>query len=393
MINRRRFNAALGGSLLAGLSGCVTHQTGPVTGITDLPPGYTPDPATDEAGIWLACEKAEKDMRTAAARMREKSVNELVADMMCRMSAGHCTSLRTYVVRTGVPNATAYPNGMIQVWSGLLLRMKSESELAAILGHELAHYIRRHSLARMRDVRAKTDLAAFLGLGLAAMGGGARSIDTLQLLTLGSVRAFSRDNEFEADALGLRYMADAGYDPHACAAVWKRFIALQKASGEDQDFDYFLATHPPDDEREKKLTDLADQRASRRAAAPDRLHEAILPIRPLLLADEVNLGRFKQSLKLFDMLREGDPAPGDILFASGELYRKRGKDDDEVIALGFYHDACEAAGAPPEAFRMVGTIRWRRGEKDRAREYFRRYLQAKPDAGDREMIKTYLGAA
>lgn len=392
MISRRALSAMLGGTVLSGLAGCVTHQTGPVTGMADLSPGYKPSLDTDEAGIWLACEKAEKDTRTSAARLRDKQINDLVTDVMCRLSAGHCRALRTYVVRTGIPNATAYPNGMIQVWSGILLRMRSESELAAILGHELAHYIRRHSLARMRDIRAKTDFAAFLGLGLGAAGAGPGMADMVQMLTVGSIMAFSRDNEFEADALGLRYMADAGYDPHACAAVWKRFIDLQKAGGEEKHYDFFLSTHPPDEDRESELTKLANQRKAARTA-PDRLRDAILPFRPLLLADEVNLGRFKQSMRLFDLLQADDPAPGDILFAKGELHRKRGKGDDEMIALGYYHDSCETAGAPPEAYRMVGTIRWRRGEKDRAREFFRRYLHAKPDAGDREMISTYLGAA
>lgn len=391
MISRRRFSAALGGGLLVGLPGCVTHQTGPITGITDLPPGYKPDLDTDEAGIWLACEKAEKDTRGSATRIREKPLTDLVADIVCRLSANHCPTLRTYVVRTGIPNATAYPNGMVQVWSGLLLRMKSESELAGILGHEMAHYIRRHSLARMRDLRLKTDFAAFLGLGLGVAAPG--MANSVQLMMMGSISAFSRENEFEADALGLQYMAAAGYDPFACAAIWNRFADLQKTSGEDEKFDYFLSTHPPHEDREKTLTEQAEKRGRPKNAAPDRLRQAILPIRHQLLADEVNLGRFKQSMRLFDIMQTEDDAPGDILFAKGELHRKRGKGDDEMIALGFYHEACEAAGAPPEAFRMVGTIRWRRGEKDRAREFFRRYLQVKPDAGDREMIKTYLGAA
>lgn len=392
MISRRTFTAGLGGALVAGLAGCVTsHDTGPVTGIVDLPAGYRPDLNSDEAGIWLQADKAEAAMRNSANRIRDEAITSLVADMTCRIVGNHCPHLRTYVLRVAEPNAMASPNGSFQYWSGILLRMQSESHLAAIIGHECAHYIRRHSLVQMRNVRNQADLALFLGMGL-TMAGAANGMDLANMIAMGGISSFSREHEYEADALGLKLMADAGYDPMAAPSVWNRFIKIRDAGGEKEKFDFFLSTHPPDGEREKELTRLAELRRAR-ASAPDRLRAALAPIRPMLLADEVNRGTFKRSQKLFDLMQDGDSAPGDILFYKGELHRRRGKDDDDMIALSFYHEACEAAGAPPEAFRMVGLIRWRRGEKDKAREYFRRYLHVKPDAGDRDMIGKYLAGA
>jgi Zn-dependent protease with chaperone function len=392
MISRRIFTAGLGSALVGGLAGCVTkHDTGPATGIADLPPGHRPDMNSDEAGIWLQSDKAEAALRNSASRIRDEAITRLVADMTCRIAGKHCPHLRTYVLRVAEANATASPNGTLQFWSGILLRMESESHLAAIIGHECAHYIRRHSLARMRNVRNQADLALFLGLGLNMLGA-PNGADLANMIAMGNISSFSREHEYEADALGLQLMADAGYDPMAAPSVWNRFIKINKAGGEKERFDFFLSTHPPSSEREKELIRLAEQRQAR-PSAPDRLRAALAPIRPTLLADEVNLGTFKRSQKLFDMMQGGDPAPGDIMFYRGELHRRRGKDDDDMIALGFYHEACEAAGAPPEAFRMVALIRWRRGEKDKAREYFRRYLHVKPDAGDRDMIGKYLAGA
>ncbi|HSV28504.1 MAG TPA: M48 family metalloprotease [Candidatus Omnitrophota bacterium] len=391
-MDRRTFVKGASSALALGLGGCTVHQTGSATGLTDVPPGYRPDPKTDEAGFWMHADFAEEKTRTAANRIRDKAINDLVADSMCRLTRNYCGDVRTYVLRVPVFNAFASPNGVVSVWSGLLLRMEDESQLAAVLGHEFAHYRRRHTLAQARDIRNKTDLAAFLGMGLAAMGAGPGAQDLTQLLTMASINAFSREHEREADALGLQVMADAGYDPFACAQVWKNLNAERDASGEKREYDVFVATHPDPGERIENLTKLAEAR-SKAGNAPNRLREAIAPIRPMLLADEVNLGRFKQTLQLFDRLLKDDARPGEILFAKGELHRKRNKEADDVIALGFYHEACEAKGAPADAFRQVGIMRWRRGEKGPAREYFRRYLNAAPDASDRQMIQSYLAGA
>src|SRR3546814_15342811 len=73
-------------------------------------------------------------------------------------------------MRTPYFNASMAPNGMMKVWSGLLLRVNDEAQLAAILGHEMGHYMQRHTLARMRDMRSKAAIGAFLG-GLGIVGG------------------------------------------------------------------------------------------------------------------------------------------------------------------------------------------------------------------------------
>lgn len=394
MTSRRTFLTQASGALLLGLGGCTAHQTGSATGLADLPPGYKPDGKTDEAGFWMQADIAEQKTRTAGNRIREKVVTEMVADCMCRLTGTHCPDLRTYVLRVPVMNAFASPNGMIQVWSGLLLRMDNDSQLAAVLGHEFAHFRRRHTLARIRDIRAKADLAAFLGMGLGMAGAGGMAAQNLSnMLLMASISAFSREHEREADALGLQIMADAGYDPFEAAGFWDRVITENKESGEEKVHDLMTATHPDDGERRETLTKLAEARGRPKAPPPNRLRQALAPIRNQLLADEVNLGHFRRSMKLFDMLQANDERPGEILFAKGELHRKRGKDGDDVLALGFYHDSCEATAAPPEAYRQVGLMRWRKGEKDRAREYFHRYLRAAPDATDAQMINSYLAGA
>lgn len=385
--------AALGASL----AGCVTHQTGSSVNIADAGAGYRPDVKTDEAGLWLAADKSEAALRDSANRVRDPELNALVAEMVCTLAADHCRDIRSYVVRTPHFNAFAAPNGHITVWSGLLIRARTESELAAVIGHEIAHYVRRHSLARTRNARETTDVMAFLSLGMAAAGAPVGSAQSAQLLALGQIQGFSRDNEREADEQGLERLVQAGYAPQAAADIWKRLIDLDKAkkesnqeTGDDRMLRLFLASHPSTDEREKTLRQLAAKAAAPANPPPDRLRRALVASRLDFLLDEVKLGQFRESKALFEMMLPDDPAPGQLHYALGELYRKRAKEGDDMLALSHFHSACEAAGAPPEAFRMVGTMRWRRGEKDMAREFFRRYLTAAPQAGDRQMITHYL---
>ncbi|MBC7953761.1 MAG: M48 family metalloprotease [Rhodospirillaceae bacterium] len=388
MISRRAFTAGLCTCLSSALTACVTHETGPTTGMADVPAGYRPNLATDEAGLWLQLDKAEREVKASQTRIRDKAINQLISGMMCRLSGDHCGDIRSYVMRVPVFNALCAPNGMVQVFSGLLLRSGSESQVAAVLGHEYGHFLKRHSLARMRDARDRGTFLAFFSLAA-----GANANNLAAILSQWGQTHFSRENEREADALGLQLMANAGYDPFAAAEMWKRIIKEAEAGGVEEHFSVFTASHPSTSERIETLTKMAEELGRPKNPAPDRLAEAVAPIRGMLLSDEINVGHFKQTEKLFNLLLADGRNPGEVLHYKGELYRRRGADGDEAIALGHYHDACEGVGAPAESFRAVGLIRWRRGEKEQAREYFSRYLAVKPEAGDREMIKSYLTGA
>ena len=69
---------------------------------------------------------------------------------------------QVHLVRTPLFNASMAPNGMMQVWTGLLLRVDDEAQLAAVLGHEFGHYLARHSTERLRDAKSRSAFGAFL---------------------------------------------------------------------------------------------------------------------------------------------------------------------------------------------------------------------------------------
>jgi len=133
-------------------------------------------------------------------------------------------------------NAFALPGGQIFITEALLRLLKSEDELAAVLGHEIGHVLARHSAEHL----AKQQLTQQI-IGAVVIGSG--SYDAAQLAQLaGSLinMKHGRDDEIESDALGMRLVGEAGYDPRAMIAVMQ---ALEKASGGSRQPE-FASTHP-----------------------------------------------------------------------------------------------------------------------------------------------------
>ena len=157
-------------------------------------------------------------------------------------------------------NAFCMPGGKIAFFFGILSQLQlSDDEVAAIMGHEMAHALREHARERMGKTAATrigaSVLSAFLGLGgtgdaLLNMGG--------QLLTL----KFSREDESEADIVGMELAARAGYDPKAGVTLWQKMLAANKGAPPQ-----FLSTHPSGATRIQDIEDKLPKVAPMYAAA------------------------------------------------------------------------------------------------------------------------------
>ena len=123
-----------------------------------------PDIATDEGGLWSLMDREETRLRRSPFSLRDPRLRDYVQDIACRLAGEHCPDVRVYLVQTPLFNASMAPNGMMQVWTGLMLRVDNEAQLAAVLGHEIGHYLSRHSLERLRDVKSRAAFGQFLGL-------------------------------------------------------------------------------------------------------------------------------------------------------------------------------------------------------------------------------------
>lgn len=143
-------------------------------------------------------------------------------------------------------NAYCMPGGKIMVYTGLIDQLKAtDAELAAVIGHEIAHALREHSRERLS--RAYVEQIALAGIGVATGAGST----TMQLAQQVSAVTFtlphSREQESEADRIGLELMARAGYDPTASISLWQKMAKLGGGGPE------FLSTHPSGDSRIRDL--------------------------------------------------------------------------------------------------------------------------------------------
>jgi beta-barrel assembly-enhancing protease len=158
------------------------------------------------------------------------------------------------VLNNSVPNAWALPGGKIAVNRGLLPQLKDESELAAVLGHEIVHAAARHGAKAQErgTILQMGTLGAQIGMvasdsrgplaGLAAQGA-AIGAQMLQM-------HYGRDQELEADQYGMVYMQRAGYDLNGAVNLQQTFVRLSQAQGHNQSWlDGMFASHPPSEER------------------------------------------------------------------------------------------------------------------------------------------------
>lgn len=359
--------------------------------LADLVPHYRPSLQGDEAGLWMTVEKLEAQVKTAGNRVRDEELNAYVKDVVCRVAGKYCADIRVYVMEVPAFNATMYPNGMMQVWTGLLLRVQNEAQLAAVIGHEIAHYLRRHSLQRMRDIIEKSNAMIFFSMALAGAGIPAVG-DIANLAVLGSISAFSRDHEREADGYGLLLMGRAGYNPQEAWRVWKRVIKEHDADKDKENPDLFTATHPASEERLKALHDLAVRVpvAGVGETGRDRFQKIVLPRRERFIKDELHLRHFDTLKALLDTLVEDGHDIAELHFYRGELFRLRHKKGDIDKAAKAYAKALKTGSPPAEIYRSIGLVRRAQGKRPEAAEAFRTYLERVPDAHDAGIVRQML---
>jgi len=359
--------------------------------LPDIKVGERPDPSTDEAGLWLVVEREENKLHRAGNLITDRRLNEYVRNIVCDLSGPYCPDIRVYILRVPAFNATMAPNGMMMVWSGLLLRARNEAQLAAVLGHEIGHYLRRHSIQRFRNIRDTAGFLTFFSMGM-AVGGVPGIADIAALAAMGSLSSFSRDNEAEADALGAERIAEAGYDPREAAAVWNNVIEEYERADIKREFSFFLSSHPRPEDREKDLTQRAEElikaKGSPGSKQVARYRAAIAPFRTMMLRDEVRRRDYKRTVGLIDMLLEDGFRKGELHYFKGEVFRLRDnqEENDRAAALEQYEKARNIGGYPPRMYKSIGLLNLRQKNMPAARKAFRQYLKLTPNAPDKGYI-------
>ncbi|MEM6823051.1 MAG: M48 family metallopeptidase [Verrucomicrobiota bacterium] len=245
-----RHSVWMSGLVLISLTACVTiEETGEQRFMLLTP--------QQEAQMGLT---AFQDIKTSQQISTDPEANAQVDRVAKRLiphvNAKHA-QWEVLVFENPTPNAFALPGGKIGVHTGLLPITQSDAGLATVIGHELAHVALHHGGQRISRQMAISGAitAADIGLGMSNenyMENRSAILSGLGVGTqVGMVLPFSRENEYEADRIGMLYMAKAGYDPREAVELWKRMKAYSdQRGGKPPDW---LSTHPADAKRIRAL--------------------------------------------------------------------------------------------------------------------------------------------
>ncbi len=231
-----------------------------------------------ESDPQIVSQFGQYDQRTLEAYVNDIGQRLLAVSHLRRAEASaevRATPFTFRVLDSPVINAFALPGGYIYVTRGLLANVENEAQLAVVLGHEIAHVARQHSARQAFEAqRSQVGLMAGAILGQAVLGGSAAENimnvggQGLQLLQL----KYGRDDETEADALGVEYATLAGYRAEEGSDFFTSLKRLSQSSGST--LPEFLSSHPDPGNREVRVRQLAQEWAARASTPPTLVREA-----------------------------------------------------------------------------------------------------------------------
>jgi len=387
-----------GGAAAASLAtGVAQARILPKNMVPLIGPGFRPT-ETDEIGLWGLMDRVEEEVSGSNLLIKDASIVAYLQHIIGRVGGPAARDMRIYLAHVPDFNAMMFPSGFAVVFSGLLLRMRNEAQLAGVVAHESGHFLRRHLIRSWRDMKRKSDIFA-IGAMAAGIGGGAAGIymgdyvQLAQLATILSLFQYSRAMEAEADAMGARLIAEAGYAPMEMATVWEQLIGEMNASAryrrKYRERGSLFDTHPSPESR------MADLRISaNEVTVPGKVYDAgherylktIAPIRQMLLEDQVKLNDPGGSQYLLNTLAL-DGWDGTLRYYEGEVWRLRNRVGDEDRAAQSYAVAVAYPDAPPEAWRSHGLELIKQGRSGEGKAALGRYLKMKPTAPDAPFIR------
>ena len=400
-----RRSLLVGGGLAAAAlhTGAAQARVRPQDMLPLIGPGYRPT-ERDEIGLWQQMDRVEEEIAGSNLLITEPKLTGYLQNLIGTVGGPAAKEFRIYLARIPDFNAMMFPSGFAVVFSGLLLRMRNEAQLAGVIAHESGHFLRRHMIRSWRDQRRKTDIFS-VGAMLAGIGGagvGAYLGNYVQLAQLGTILSllkYSREMEAEADAMGAKLIAEAGYAPMEMSTIWQQLIGEEQASaryrGKHRQRGSIFDTHPSDDAR---MADLKADAAELTVPGKiydnrrDRYLATIGPIRQMLLDDQVKLNDPGASEYLIQTLAQ-DGWNGLLRFYEGEVWRLRNRHalGDDVRAAQSYAAAVVYPDAPADAWRWHGISLLKEGRTSEAKSAFTRYLQMKPDAPDAAWVRSTIG--
>jgi beta-barrel assembly-enhancing protease len=377
----------------AGL-GCAPRATLPAIG-----PGTSPQLTEREMRLWQISREFADQLDAGGAAYREESVREYVQSVLKKLLAGDPGAyapleLSVHIVDQPSLNAFCLPNGCIAIHTGILGRMRNEAQLAMLLAHEITHATHRHTYQQREDLYSRTAGNAYVCLLSAAGGAAGAAISQVStLVTTAAISGYSREQETEADRIGLELLVRAGYDSERGAQVFQRL--LDAADKNEKQYSFVYSNHPQLQER------VADCRAlvSRfdpglRARSRELGEQAYVNVMKTLIYQEVMRhiaqGKFDLAVETLQTMSRLRPADAEARCLLGDLYRARGQDGDKQRCRDAYGQALAVDSHHPPTHRNLGLLLMEQGDVHNAAQHLKQFLDDAPSASDAAYIRQCL---
>jgi predicted Zn-dependent protease len=390
-LNRRDFIKYTGLSAAALALGCATN---PVTGRSQLM-------LLSEADeVQLDRQSSPFQLSADYGQMQDSALAAYVSGVGMRLAAKTHRPQMPYAFKTVnavYVNAYAFPGGTIAATRGILLKLKSEAELAALLGHELGHVNARHAAQQA----SKTMLTQALLGGVAIIAGsvsqGLGDISQ-QLGMIGAgvlLASYSREHERQADSLSMDYAVAAGYSPEGCVGLMQMLNALSRSRSSAVEL--LFATHPMSQDRLQAMIDESSQKYSAARKNPlyrERYMDNTARLRALQPAiesfqkAEEEMAK-KQYRSAEARLRHGlSAAPGDyaglVIMAKCQFLQERYGE-----ALGFAQKAKQACPGEAQGHQVGAYAAMKQKKFDAALDDFSAVERLLPGNPDTTFCKGY----
>ena len=358
--------------LFLSLAGCAT--TG---GVTSFKSAEDTETLHDkERRLWHEAAGFDDTIDRSGQIYENERATAYIQNVMDRLYPEFKGKITVHIYDSTQLNAFALPNGSIYINMGMLARIENEAQLAAVLGHETVHFIEKHSF--LQRVSTK-NMAAFAVSG----------IPFSSLAAASSISGFSRDLEREADAKGYERLVKSGYDPREAHKVFQHLADEVKALGIEEP--YFFSSHPQLIERINEFKTLSEKHKGGGKIGSKSYNKIMSSIRLDALKKDIGQDRYQSVILVMEDKNMNRYFPSASYFYLGEAYNRRDEDGDGKKALDAYKKAEKLAPRFSPTYMRLGMHYMKKGDKRKARHYFKRYLSLAPkDARDRGYVQQYL---
>jgi predicted Zn-dependent protease len=342
------------------------------------------NPVSGRPNAVLMTEEGEIDQGSEAAKEVEDAIGftsnaELakyiqgIGDRLAARSPRSNIEHHFYVLNAVEPNAFALPGGYVYITRGLLARMNTEDELANIIGHEIGHVAARHSVTRQAAAAPLIPVRVATGVGgtltsIVAPRLGKMIANIGQLPGMFSLAAYNREQEREADRLGQKFAAAAGWDPTGLSSLMHTLARERDFLIPDDTRIRFLDTHPPSPERSAAALAYSQElEIAETDARVETRDEFLDHLDGLVLGSRAEDGVFIETRYLHPEMGFGLSFPKDWNYknnrgsvvatnGSGDSYLAVALDDPELEPMAHAEIFSEAMGVsrPPVAFEING---------------------------------------